>query len=192
MSTLPLTKWRLAHLAAVIILLAVIAAGCGGGSKNGGGSGTNASGNQGFQTASLRFARCMREHGVNLPDPGADGTIRIGVGSGGSGASGGSAGGSGTKGALSPSPGFAKAQEACKQYLPQSGLSSGDRAKIQTKFLEFARCMRAHGVPNFPDPTFKNGQIAIGGAGINPSDPATKKATAACQSVLPAAPGSGG
>jgi hypothetical protein len=48
--------------------------------------------------------------------------------------------------------------------------------------LNFSRCMRAHGVPNFPDPTFSaRGQIGIGiPPGVNPNSPALARAQKAC------------
>jgi len=49
--------------------------------------------------------------------------------------------------------------------------------------LEFAQCMRAHGVSNFPDPS--GGAIQIGGAGINPSSPAFESAQTACAKYSP-------
>jgi hypothetical protein len=50
--------------------------------------------------------------------------------------------------------------------------------------LAFARCMRADGVPNFPDPQSGGGTI-FSTAGINPSAPAFKAAQAKCQKLLP-------
>jgi hypothetical protein len=47
--------------------------------------------------------------------------------------------------------------------------------------------MRAHGVPNFPDPQFGGGGVRIqigGAAGIDPNAPAFKSAQQACQSIL--------
>jgi hypothetical protein len=60
------------------LLLAVGVAGCGGGGKTGGvaslGGGkatatTAAGGGSDRMQAALAFARCMREHGVSMPDP---------------------------------------------------------------------------------------------------------------------------
>lgn len=57
-----------------------------------------------------------------------------------------------------------------------SGLSQG---------IKFAQCMRAHGVPNVPDPN-GHGQIAIGpGSGINPQAPAFQAAQRSCHQFLP-------
>ena len=38
-----------------------------------------------------------------------------------------------------------------------------------------AECMRKHGVPNFPDPTFSGGQLNPGLGGVNPQSPAFKQ-----------------
>lgn len=47
-------------------------------------------------------------------------------------------------------------------------------------FVPFASCMRANGVPNWPD----SGQIPVG-SGINPSSPALQHATQVCRKLLP-------
>ncbi len=51
-------------------------------------------------------------------------------------------------------------------------------------FLAFAKCMRANGVPNFPDPS-SGGGVNIGGSGINPLSPSFKLAQAKCRHELP-------
>jgi hypothetical protein len=61
--------------------------------------------------------------------------------------------------------------------------------------LAFSRCMRSHGVTNFPDPATGGGgvRIQIGpSTGINPFSPAFKAAQASCGKLLPGGgPGSG-
>jgi hypothetical protein len=56
--------------------------------------------------------------------------------------------------------------------------------------IKFAACMRANGVPNFPDPN-GGGGIQIPN-GINPASPSFRDAQHACQSLMPGAPGAGG
>jgi hypothetical protein len=51
--------------------------------------------------------------------------------------------------------------------------------------LAFARCMRANGVPNFPDPTPGGGIRFQAGAGLNPDAPAVEAARTKCQKLLP-------
>jgi hypothetical protein len=49
--------------------------------------------------------------------------------------------------------------------------------------LAFSRCMRAHGITNFPDPTFGGGggQLRIDKpSGIDPNSPAFQAAQKAC------------
>ncbi len=89
----------------------------------------------------------MRAHGVpKFPDPtGGRLLIKAGPGSG-----------------LNPgSPAFQSAQQACKSLAP-SGLAapgSAATAQMQAKALRFASCMRSHGVPSFPDPTFSGADV---------------------------------
>jgi hypothetical protein len=66
--------------------------------------------------------------------------------------------------------------------------------KSYAQALAFSRCMRTHGVSNFPDPS-TNGhgiQLAIGSNGVNPQAPAFRSAQSACRHLLPfGGPGSG-
>ena len=67
------------------------------------------------EQAMLDFARCMREHGIDMPDPGEGGLIsRVGA-----------------DGELDPrSEEFQEAQEACRQHLeglPQPDAAEGDQ-----------------------------------------------------------------
>lgn len=51
--------------------------------------------------------------------------------------------------------------------------------------LPFARCMRAHGVPNFPDPDGQAGQLGPG-SGIDPNSPQFQSAlNGPCESLAP-------
>jgi hypothetical protein len=90
-----------------------------------------------FQEQGLRHARCMREHGVPEADPqvDADGNVRVGGGF--------------DKSAIDPDV-FATAMAACQQYRPQ--LNPQERAAKLEGARQESRCMREHGVENFPDP----------------------------------------
>jgi hypothetical protein len=57
--------------------------------------------------------------------------------------------------------------------------------------LVFAKCMRANGVPNFPDPVPGRGFV-FNAAGINPPAPAVSAARVKCQKFAPIPPGAGG
>ena len=128
------------------------------------------------------YAKCMRTHGVgDFPDPtagpngGAGFKIKAGPGSD-----------------LGPdSPVFQAADKVCKPFLPNGGVGKPLTAAQQQAFLNWAACIRAHGIPNFADPDFSGGGVRInlaGGAGLGngkgPSAP-FKAAQQACKSKLP-------
>jgi hypothetical protein len=61
-------------------------------------------------------------------------------------------------------------------------------ASQDTAGLKFAQCMRANGVPHFPDPGGGGGGFKFqlnAGAGVNPSSPAFQAAQVKCRSLLP-------
>jgi hypothetical protein len=118
-----------------------------------GSSGAQSSGAQssGAQS-SVAYSACMRAHGVpSFPDPGSEGGIPKG---------------DAQHFGVSTSQ-LQAAQQACQSLLPTGGslqdqavqcVSSGDcppglAQQMQTAMLTFARCMRSHGFPKFPDPT---------------------------------------
>jgi hypothetical protein len=119
-----------------------------------------------------KYAACMRSHGVpRFPDPSSQGTIEIGPHSG-----------------IDPSsPKFQAADKACQKVLPNGGQPTpAEQAKMQQQMLKFSACMRSHGVPSFPDPTFSEGhaQLSIGGrkgSGLDPKSPKFQAAQKACQ-----------
>jgi hypothetical protein len=80
------------------------------------------------------------------------------------------------------SPAFQAAMSACQKLAtagaPQAGVTEAQKEAA----LRYSQCMRAHGVPNFPDPVFRNGRIGldIGGVIDNPNSPALLAAEKAC------------
>jgi len=72
------------------------------------------------------------------------------------------------------------AERACKSYLPPAGgLPPKVRAQQVRQELAFAHCMRAHGVPSFPDPPSSGAQAGLP-AGINQQSPAFRSAARVC------------
>jgi hypothetical protein len=76
---------------------------------------------------------------------------------------------------------------ACGSSSPSSSSASNsavrtnpDQAQAQQDLVSFARCMRSHGVSNFPDA----GNVR-NVPGINPSSPAFRSALSACRNLLP-------
>jgi hypothetical protein len=136
----------------------------------------------------LQFAQCMRSHGVpNFPDP-TGGRIDLQVQR--------SPTGTSVNGVQVNGPAFQSAMKSCQSYLPKGAPpTAAETAKARSQALAMARCMRSHGVPNFPDPQVQAGpnggvgvRIQIGGAGINPNPPAFGAAQKACGSIFGGAP----
>lgn len=75
-----------------------------------------------------------------------------------------------------------------------SGSGSGGAGSAPTsaadRGLAFAKCMRAHGVPKFPDPG-QGGNVIIGGGDVDPKSPEFQKARQACRSLSPEGLGGG-
>lgn len=124
----------------------------------------------------LRFAACMRSHGVpSFPDPSPPGASLTGN----------TFGGFAIPAGLDvQSPAFQSAHNACRVDLgggtPHRGVSANDRRSM----LRHAQCMRTHGVPGYPDPVIpSHGPIisrAPTGPGVNPDSPAFERAAADC------------
>jgi hypothetical protein len=86
------------------------------------------------------------------------------------------------------SPQAHAAERDCKALVPAGGMDHAPTAAQATEnfalMLRLARCMRAHGVPNFPDPTSSGGRMRLGfspSSGINPVSPAFLAAEKRCR-----------
>jgi hypothetical protein len=182
-------------VAALVALLVAVASGCGSSSGDedvasldGGTTTTEEESAQAAgddeeedpQEAALKWAKCMREHGVDVPDPKFDrqgrGTFRVG----------------GPGSGVDPrSERFQNAREACGSPFGNAGppeLSEEDRAALQESLLEFAKCMREHGI-DMPDPQFGEGGggvFGFGGPGfkVDPESPRFQEAQKACAPIL--------
>ncbi|MGO9495858.1 MAG: hypothetical protein ACLQA5_03960 [Solirubrobacteraceae bacterium] len=162
-------------------------AGCGSSSSNSGDpTSPGSSSSQDTATANsqgLQFAACMRSHGVpNFPDPTSGGQIQLRVQQ--------SPNGTNVNGVSVNGPAFQSAMKDCRSDLPNGGVpTAAQTAKARSQALAMARCMRTHGVPNFPDPQFQTGPnggigVRIGGAGINPNSPGFQTAAKECGSIF--------
>ena len=60
-------------------------------------------------------------------------------------------------------------------------------SKAQAQALAFSQCMRAHGVPKFPDPTINGNAISIGGSmnSLDVSQSVLQAAMQACRKLMP-------
>src|SRR5581483_10991839 len=84
-------------------------------------------------------------------------------------------------------PAFQSAEAACRHLLPDGGAGqSAAKSRVRSAaLLAFARCLRSHGFPNFPDPT-SGGELTpemVAEAGINLHQPAVLQAGDACVGV---------
>jgi hypothetical protein len=146
------------------------------------------------QDAMLQFTKCMRDHGIDMPDPKA--------------ASGSSASGSG--GATGPlimnsSGGGPQEKEKmdaankdCKHFMDgvvqnAPKMDPEQEAKMKEDALAFSKCMRDNGV-DMPDPQFSSDgggmSVQLGSSDgsaprIDPTSPAFQDAQKACESFMP-------
>ena len=163
-------KWTAAMTGA--LALTVLVAGCG--SSNGSSSSTASSGGQ-LGTA-LAYTRCMRSHGIHdFPDP----TTPPGGGvafqfNGGAGSD-----------LNQKNPAFQAAGQACRTLSPGGHQAPPAPSRQIADEVQWAHCLRSHGVPGFPDP---NSTGAIDSAKFDPTSAAFQKASAACKSLQPSGP----
>lgn len=122
-----------------------------------------------------QFVACMRENGVNVPDPEPGDTV-------------------GKSAMQFDDTGLDKAKvnaamEKCIRYLPGGGENFIMTPEQIEATRRMAQCMRENGVPNFPDPlpdgSFDGDQMSQ----INKNDPAFLTARDKCRE---AGPGAGG
>lgn len=168
----PGRHWRLAAGALVISALGVAACGSGTASPPVAHA-ARSSATTISRTNALHLAgQCIRQHGIpNFPDP----TVA-----------------SFDKRALRAAPSSVanQALTACRTALAQAGISlGGPNPQVTTqqqiqKLLALARCIRSHGVPNFPDPNPTTGDF---GRPPGISFPQLLAAARACRPLVNAA-----
>lgn len=76
---------------------------------------------------------------------------------------------------------------ACSGGSSSTGSTMGQSTAYQ-KAIAYSQCIRAHGIPNFPDPNSKGQFVVQNGSGDPTSDVSTAVATAAlkaCKSLAP-------
>ena len=124
----------------------------------------------------LAFSACMRSHGVpRFPDPTSNGGVSIQVQPG--------------SGIDQNSPQYQSAMHACQSLLPAGKVNGGSVSPtVRTEYLRYAACMRSHGIPNYPDPTFNGNSVNLGNLsalGIDTNSPQYQSASNACASLNP-------
>jgi hypothetical protein len=160
----PTSRHHPFHVLAVLAIPALLAAGCGG---------SPSSGNQAKQNSevqALKWTQCMQQHGVTRAKASSNGhSSSVAV----------------------PAPGqpggpsqqqLQAAQQACKQYQPNGGQSSGPPSAQQLdQNQKYVQCLNQHGVP---------AQLVGNGSGVKSGgpnvDPKTQQqADQACQKYQP-------
>jgi hypothetical protein len=121
----------------------------------------------------------MRSHGVpNFPDPDSSGNFDL---------------------SNDPTTSQETAANQTCNHLLNAGtqLSAAQTQHTLSQLLKYSQCMRAHGVPNFPDPTLTIGGIGVpggftfdtAGLNLNQKSPLYKAAENACESIATHAKG---
>jgi hypothetical protein len=167
---------------AAVAGLALLTAACGsspsstasGGSPNAGGT---------TDAAAIAYTQCMHSHGVPAyPYPDSSGDLPKFTPS--------------NESQLGVSDAqFNAAGKACQSLWPYQAPTQAQEEQELTSDLKFARCMRANGLPNFPDPiTTSSGQVefvlSISKLGANPESPLVQAKAHACEhQVVPGGTG---
>jgi hypothetical protein len=143
MNTHPRGSWRRFAIAGVaaaaLVGVLVLVTGCGSSSS------AERASTADPQTRALAFAQCMRDNGVpDFPDPDAKGEFR------------------GPAHEQAGNPTFQAAQEQCRNLAPGGEHeATGDPAFVE-QMRQFSKCMRANGLPDFPDPDAKGRLRGLG------------------------------
>ena len=135
---------------------------------------SGATGPDDAKKAMLAYAKCMREHGIDMPDPQFEGNRIMQRG---------------PKNVNRTK--MRAADKACgsiRDSVKPPEMSDEKKAEFKKAALANAQCMRDHGI-DFPDPTFdENGGARIEfkrGSRFNPDSPKFKAAQKACEGTLP-------
>jgi hypothetical protein len=190
------TRLAAARTAAVIIAAAaliLLAAACSVSPSSTGSAGSPDAGGSASFPSAVAYSGCMRSHGVpTFPDPPSNGQVpkasaqQLGV----------------------SSSELLAAQTACQHLYPDNGRSGGvltkdslgqceetgecPQALVQaamTALRTYARCMRSHGLPTWPDPTLdpegRPGFNLLQATGFDPNSSQTSNIMQACYHVMP-------
>lgn len=178
-SAVPALRWgiraqRTGSLAVALAAAAVFAVACSNSPSSPGVAGApqNSSASASANSAGpLAFSECMRTHGIsNFPDPNSNGGIEFNA--------------SGVNQAT-----YQAARTACAS-LRGGGAGNASSEQNLANELKFAKCMRAHGVPDFPDPN-KNGGFSGSSMTIDPQSASFQSAQAICTRAAGLSGGSG-
>lgn len=169
--------------ACAVVTLSLLASGCGGGGSSGVASiGTSTTSSTaagattveaGSRSGALAFARCMRSHGIpGWPDPYSNGGFD-----------------KSKLRALGVSPARIRSIEerSCNYDFQNGNQGQTITPAEQADYLRAAACMRSHGFPGFPDPTFPNASVRVNiPPAIDQSSSQFRNAATICTRLIPA------
>ena len=131
---------RTLRLGLVPVACAITVAACGSAAK------PERSVDIGASAQGVKYSDCMRAHGVpDFPDLNADGSVSL-------------------PSTIDPeSPAFQSAEGVCASLRPGPSTPPPPISLTQQKSFDAnAKCMRTHGIPAFPDPSFGPGGEGVG------------------------------
>jgi hypothetical protein len=153
----------------------LLLAGLAGCSASGGSAGatTTTGGQQNAAALWRELVRCARANGMpNLPDPQIDSNGRANF----------------PNGTPEPPASVRRACQSIYDRLPPSARDDEEArppADVQA-LLRFARCMREHGVADFPDPDAEGDfSVKPGSTNLDPKSPGFERALQACRQLDP-------
>lgn len=182
-----LRPWSVLRTRAVVAVaitttagLALLAAACGASPSTAGSDHSSNARGSAISQQPLAFSHCMRSHGVSeFPDPNSSGDwpktqVETAV----------------------DNPRYQVASQACGHLLPYGGpgvsMSPAVVSELQTDMAKFARCMRSHGVLNWPGPIDQGTEreyFDLQSARIDPNSPQISSKMRTCEQVIPASLG---
>jgi hypothetical protein len=83
-----------------------------------------------------------------------------------------------------------KVASVSHRYSPQHDVTPAQHAQLKSEYSSFARCMRSHGISDFPDPVTGSGghpgfRLQGGSSSdLNSNNPALQRGVDACEHIL--------
>jgi hypothetical protein len=152
----------------IALVVVVVLAGCS--ASGGSGAATTTSGQQAAAAVLREFMRCARANGMpNLPDLRLDSNGQVSV----------------PEGTPEPPKSVERACRSIWERLPAS--ATGDRGRPPADMqalLRYARCMREHGMADFPDPQ-ADGRFPLPASLRGGKTPSFLRANQACRQLNP-------
>jgi hypothetical protein len=164
-------RWFIGGAGAVVAVLLLLAGLAGCGAPGGGAAATATTGQQDLVAVVHELVRCARANGMpNLPDPQIDSNGEPHF----------------PEGTPEPPQSVLRACQSIVDRLPGAALGGEANPAAVPALLRFAKCIREHGFPRFPDPQADGSFLASElPQGVKPGNPPFDAALRACRQVNP-------